>query len=119
MTRVPTEGTELPDIETQEGLKMLEKKDQQIDAGLSQVAAGVNELKNIALDMRDEVKVQSSMVDEITSKVDGASEHLNSLNKKMKKTLSQTRSGDRFILDFILCVVLLAVVGYIISMVTG
>lgn len=35
----------------------------------SQVAEGVSELKNIALDMRDEVKMQSSMVDEITSKV--------------------------------------------------
>ena len=68
-TRVPTGGTELPDIETQEGLKQLQRKDQQIDEALDQVAEGVSELKNIALDMRDEVKIQSSMVDEITSKV--------------------------------------------------
>ncbi|KAL3932415.1 MAG: hypothetical protein SGPRY_000713 [Prymnesium sp.] len=90
---VPTGGTELPDLETAEGLKQLQRKDQQIDEALeqvmwilsyglelghvrantmwctSQVAEGVSELKNIALDMRDEVKMQSSMVDEITSKV--------------------------------------------------
>jgi len=76
----------------------------------------VSELKNIALDMRDEVKIQSSMVDEITSKVDSANVHLNSMNKRMKKTLESTRSADRFILDFILLVILLGVIGYIVSM---
>jgi len=69
--------------------------------------------------MRDEVKVQSAMVDEITNKVDAASSHLNTMNRKMKQTLAQTRSADRFILDFILLVVLLAIIGYIVSMVTG
>lgn len=44
------------------------------------MAEGVSELKNIALDMRDEVKIQSSMVDEITSKVGGAPRfHLSAL----------------------------------------
>ena len=76
----------------------------------AQVAEGVSELKNIALDMRDEVKIQSSMVDEITSKVDSANVHLNSMNKRMKKTLESTRSADRFILDFILLVILLGIV---------
>ena len=75
--------------------------------------------REYALHMRDEVKVQSAMVDEITHKVDSAGAHLSNLNKKMKKTLAQTRSADRFILDFILLVVLLAIIGYIISMVTG
>ena len=36
---------------------------------LDVVAEGVNELRNIALTMRDEVKVQTAMVDEITQKV--------------------------------------------------
>lgn len=115
-SRVPTGGTELPDIETQEGLRQLQRKDQVIDEALEQVAEGVSELKNIALDMRDEVKIQSSMVDEITSKVDSANVHLNSMNKRMKKTLESTRSADRFILDFILLVVLLGIIGYIITM---
>jgi len=34
----------------------------------------------------------------------------------MKKTLESTRSADRFILDFILLVILLGVIGYIVSM---
>jgi SYP7 family syntaxin len=114
-------GSALPEIdsETQEGLQLLERKNVAIDEQLEVVAEGVNELKSIALNMRDEVKVQSAMVDEITSKVDSASSHLNNMNRKMKQTLAKTRSADRFILDFILLVVLLAIVGYIISMVTG
>jgi len=116
-TRVPTGGTELPDLETVEGLRMIQRKDQQIDEALDQVAEGVSELKDIALTMRDEVKIQSSMVDEITNKVDSANQHLNSMNKRMKKTLEATRSADRFILDFILLIILLGIVGYIISMI--
>ena len=114
-------GSSLPEIdsETQEGLQLLERKNHAIDEQLEVVAEGVSELKSIALNMRDEVRVQSAMVDEITNKVDSANTHLNSINKKMKQTLAQTRSADRFILDFILCVVLLAIIGYIISMFTG
>ena len=111
-------GTELPDIETQEGLQQLERKNVAIDEQLEVVAEGVSELRTIALNMRDEVKVQSAMVDEITTKVESAATHLNTINKKMKKTLAQTRSADRFILDFILVTILLAIIGYIISLVT-
>jgi len=117
VNRVPFGETELPDIETQEGLQQLQQKDQRIDEELEQVAAGVADLKSVALDIRDEVKVQAAMVDEITHKVDRASKHLTGINKKMKKTLQQTRSADRFILDFILLVVLLGIIGYIISLV--
>ena len=94
-------------------------KNRHIDQQLEVVAEGVNELKSIALNMRDEVKVQSAMVDEITTKVVSASTHLTSINKRMKQTLAQTRSADRFILAVILLVVLLAIIGYIVSMFTG
>ena len=90
--------------------------DQAIDQQLEVVAEGVQELKSIAVAMRDEVKVQGAMVDEITSKVDNASAQLTNINKKMKKTLQSTRSADRFILDFILLVIVLGIAGYVVSM---
>ena len=95
---------------------MLAAKDKVIDEGLDQIAEGVQDLKSLALDMRDEVKVQSAMVDEITSKVDSASSQLSGINKKMKKTLQSTRSADRFILDFILLAIVLGIAGYVVSM---
>ena len=117
-TSASTEHREIG-ADTQEGLQLLAEKNAVIDQQLEVVAEGVSELKTIALTMRDEVKVQSAMVEEITSKVDAASSHLNNINRRMKQTLMQTRSADRFILDFILLTVLLAIVGYIISLVTG
>lgn len=112
-------GTELPEIdaETTQGLQQLERKNEQIDEQLEIVAEGIGELKDIALNMRDQVKVHGAMVGEITTKVELASSHLNTINKKMKTTLARTRSADRFILDFILIVIILGIVGYIISMV--
>ena len=62
-TRTFTSGTELPDIETQEGLKQLQRKDMQIDEALEEVGEGVAELKDIALKMSEEVKMHSAMVD--------------------------------------------------------
>ena len=110
-------GTELPDIETQQGLMQLEQKNRQIDDQLDVVAEGVQELKQIALTMNAEAKTQAAMVDEITNKVESVQSHLNTINKEMKKTLASTRSADRFILDFILLVILLAIIGYIVNMV--
>jgi hypothetical protein len=49
--------------------------------------------------------------------VDKANVKLNNINKRMKRALIKTRSADRFILDFILIVVLLGIVGFIIMLV--
>ena len=48
--------------------------------------------------------------------VDNARAQLTNINKKMKKTLQSTRSADRFILDFILLVIVLGIAGYVVSM---
>merc|ERR1712216_179090 len=89
----PTQ-TELADIdeEVAEGLQQLKDKDQEIDKDLDEISAGVTQLKNIAMDMQDEVKMQAVMVDEITNKVDHAHAHIKNINKKMKQTISKVRS---------------------------
>lgn len=115
--QAPSSSTELSDIESLEQLHVLKDKDLQIDAHLEAVSEGVAELKTIALVMRDEVKIQSGMVDEITNKVESVEKRLHNTNKHMKRSLARTRSADRFVIDFILLAVLLAIVGYIISMV--
>ena len=79
------------DAETQQGLQVLERKNEVVDQQLEVVAEEPRELKSIALHMRDEVKVQSAMVDEITHKVESAGAHLSNLNKKMKDSLADAR----------------------------
>lgn len=111
--------TELPDIDVQEGLQALAKTDERIDNELEEISSGVQDLKHIALDMKEEVRLQSAMVDEITNKVDGAHDHLHNINRKMKNALKEVRSADRFILDFILIVIILGIATYCYNMFTG
>lgn len=115
-TRTPTE-TELPDIETREGLQELQRTDQRIDEELQGISVSVQALGALAVDMRDEVEMQTAMIDQVTTKVDKANAQVKNLNRRMKEALRKTRAGDRFIIDFILLVVLLGVVGYLISIV--
>lgn len=53
------------------------------------------------------------------AQVDGANEHLHNLNRKMKNALKEVRSADRFIIDFILIVVILGIATYCYNMFTG
>jgi hypothetical protein len=112
-----TPETALPDLETQAELDHLEAGDRQIDQGLQVVAEGVRDLRTIAVDMRDEMTLQRTMMNDIEGKVDKANVKLNNVNRRMKRALVKTRSADRFILDFILIVVLLGIVGFIIMLV--
>lgn len=55
----------------------------------------------------------------LTTQVDGANEHLHNLNRKMKNALKEVRSADRFIIDFILIVIILGIATYCYNMFTG
>jgi predicted nucleic acid-binding Zn-ribbon protein len=104
--------TELPDIDD-EGFQLLRKTDMEIDQKLDQVGEGVQVLKNMATEMGKEVELQTVMISELDHKVDKVNVQLENLNKRLKKALTSVRKADRFIIDFILLVVLLALVGYI------
>jgi len=118
-TRVPiTADTALPDLETQAELDQMQARDRKIDEGLQVVSEGVSELQAVAIDMREEMTMQRTVIDEVESNVDKANAKLTNINKRMKRALTKTRSADRFIMDFILIVVLLGVIGFIIMLVT-
>jgi len=105
--------TELPDIEGDEGFALLRKNDALIDQKLDIAAEGVRVIKELATEMGKEIQTQGVMMEEIENKVDRTQAHLDNLNRRLKKTLDKVRKGDRFILDFILLVILLALGGFI------
>jgi len=65
----PAMESALPDIDVQEGLQQLKATDQRIDQDLEEIEVGVSDLRTLAIDMKEEVRLQSAMVDEITHKV--------------------------------------------------
>jgi len=105
--------TSLPDIDGDEGFQLLRLQDQEIDEKLEQVSRGVKDLETMAKEMGKEIDMQGMMIDEVESKVVIANEKLANLNKRLKKTLAAYRKPDRFCIDIILLVVLLAIGGYL------
>jgi len=109
--------TELPDIEGDEGFQQMRKNDKAIDSMLDNVAAGVNDLKEIATEMGKEVAKQGVMLDDLDVKVDKVNDELENINIRLRKALESVRKGDRFIVDIILLCILLGLCGYIYSVV--
>eukprot|EP00033_Pygsuia_biforma_P001369 GCRY01001550.1.p1 GENE.GCRY01001550.1~~GCRY01001550.1.p1 ORF type:complete len:272 (-),score=70.59 GCRY01001550.1:57-872(-) len=105
--------TDLPPIEVQEGLAMLQERNEEIDQGLDELHDGVKVLKTMAGDMGRELELQDVMITDITNDVDHATEHLRNINRKMRKALDKARKGDKLILDIILLTVLLGIIAYI------
>jgi len=109
--------SKLPDIPDDEGFALLQKNDQIIEGKLVVVGEGVQVLKQMAIEMGREVEQQGEMLTELEKNMDQAQATLDNLNKRLKKTLSEVRSADRFCIDFILLVVVLAIAAYIYNLV--
>ncbi|KAL7753703.1 hypothetical protein RI367_000634 [Sorochytrium milnesiophthora] len=110
---------ELPDIEVQEDLALIRQRNIDLDQELDEIAAGVGQLKQIAITMGEEVDKQNAMLDEVETKVDKVQEHMLSVNMKMKQALDGVMKGDRFLVNCILICVLLGLIGYIATQLTG
>jgi len=104
--------TSLPDIED-ESFQLLIQNDDKINEQLENVAKGVGVLKDMANEMGKEIEMQGMMIDELDHKVEKTNAKLINLNKRLKKTLESVRKADRFCIDIILLVVILAIGGYL------
>lgn len=108
--------TSLPDIDDA-GFQLLRKNDQVIDGMLDNVAAGVNDLREIATEMGKEAETQGVMLENLEVRVDKVNDELENINLRLRKALENVRKGDRFIVDIILLCILLGLCGYIYSIV--
>ncbi|ORZ32124.1 hypothetical protein BCR44DRAFT_1441118 [Catenaria anguillulae PL171] len=70
-----------------EDLALIRQRNMDIDQELDEIAAGVNVIKQIAIQMGDELDKQNEMLDNIETKVDKANEHVAAVNEKMKLAL--------------------------------
>lgn len=66
-----------------------------------------------------EIEMQTVMIDEITTKVEKTGTNLINLNKSLKNTLDGVMKGDKFIMNFVLLLILLALIAFIVSQVVG
>ncbi|XWS73721.1 hypothetical protein CRYUN_Cryun02cG0152700 [Craigia yunnanensis] len=80
------------------------------DEGLDIISEGLDTLKNIALDMNEEIDRQVPLMDEIDTK---ATSDIQRTNVRLKKTVTQIRSSRNFCIDIILLCVILGIASYL------
>ncbi|CAA7027916.1 unnamed protein product [Microthlaspi erraticum] len=90
-----------------------EMRRQKQDEGLDVISEGLDALKNLARDMNEELDKQVPLMDEMESKVDGATSDLKNTNIRLKQQLVKMRSSRNFCIDIILICVVLGIVSYI------
>eukprot|EP00298_Acanthocystis_sp_HF-20_P001383 c11787_g2_i1.p1 GENE.c11787_g2_i1~~c11787_g2_i1.p1 ORF type:complete len:296 (+),score=96.57 c11787_g2_i1:30-890(+) len=111
----PAVNTSLPPIEVQQELQVFKKRDQELDKGLTEISKGIKRVKNAAEAIGDELDLQAGMLVEIEKKVDDANEHMLNINRKMKETLKRVKAADRFLINFILLMIVLGIAAYLYS----
>jgi len=70
-------------------------------------------LKHLATTMGNQIEQQNVMIDEITTNAEKANARLRETNTRLKNALDKVRKPDRFIIDCILIIILLAIATYI------
>jgi len=105
--------SELPDIPDDEGFQLLKKNNTLIDKKLDAVSDGVQVLRGMAEEMGKEIEMQGSMIGELGKKMDDTQGTLDNLNRRLRNTLEKVRKADRFCIDIILLIVILAIGAYV------
>ncbi|CAN1805463.1 SYP71 [Linum perenne] len=83
------------------------------DHGLEMISEGLDNLKNMAHDMNEEMDRQAPLADEIDAKVDKAASDLKNTNVRLKDTVTQLRSSRNFCIDIVLLCVILGIAAYL------
>ncbi|XP_073312141.1 syntaxin-71-like [Primulina huaijiensis] len=83
------------------------------DQGLDFISEGLDTLKNLALDMNEELDRQVPLIDEIDTKVDKATSDIRNTNVRLKDTVLKVRSTKNFCIDIILLCVILGIAAYL------
>mmetsp|Transcript_9418 Transcript_9418/g.27023 ORF Transcript_9418/g.27023 Transcript_9418/m.27023 type:complete len:98 (-) Transcript_9418:228-521(-) len=74
---------------------------------------GLGRLKGIAIDMHEEVRLQSVMIDEITAKAESANNELRNINKRMDRVLQQAGGASRGSINLVLVLLILSLLLFI------
>lgn len=89
------------------------ERDLALDAKLSAIKKGVQTLGAIAGDINNELDVQKVMLDEVDSKMVHVTDKLETRNHEIKALLESTGGAGRWCPALVLCIILMACVGYI------
>jgi len=114
------EPEEEPQPMTAEEQAFMQQHDQNLkdqDELLDEISKGMDELKQIGLDMNKTLTIQNQMLDVIEEKVDKNIEKLKNANKRLKDIMEQSGGMTVWCPRLVCIIILLALVGYIFNLV--
>jgi len=98
----------------------MEEKDtayKEQDAVLEEISKGLDELLELGEDMNKNLKVQENMLDELGTKIDNNIENFKNANARLKHLLDESGGLSRWCPMIICFIILIALCGYIFSIV--
>jgi len=107
-----------PEVEIDPALMEIQATREGFDEDIAQIKDGVGMLRDIAVDMGEELKVQSAHMDEVEKTVDEGLSHLNTLNDKLGETLNDAKSSKACLCNLLLLLIVLSLAYYIYTLLT-
>ena len=106
------------DEEFMQFFEQTKQNDVKIDEAVDRISAGVSRLHDNALAIKDELKVQNAMLNEVEEKTDRIHGNLKGLNKKLKQTINEV-DKDKICIYVFCCVLLLGLAGGVYWVIEG
>lgn len=106
-------------LEVQQWYAQVEANKQEQEALLLEVDKGLDVLLNLANDLKREIDIVGVAIDEVDETMDETQTELNQANDRLDKLLEQSGGLARWCPIMICCVVLLALVAYLINLGRG
>ncbi|KAF4136126.1 hypothetical protein GN958_ATG14684 [Phytophthora infestans] len=95
----------------------IQRNDQRFDNIIEQIGTGVQELGQQARMLNEELQQQAIMIDGLGERIDNTQAHVESVNKKMKETLTKVGRGpDKCMMDMICLILLLGILAVVYNM---
>lgn len=83
------------------------------DGHLEDISGSLKTLKSIGGDIGEEIQRQETVIDEMETKIDGATAQIANNNEKLRGLVTSMRSTRNFCVDVTLICIVLGIVGYI------
>jgi len=121
-----TDDVEMDDVETKQPISAQEQQfymevqenDKKMDVLLDVINQGLQDLKNMATDIGTNLDTQAKMLEEVDQKMDDTLENFQTANARLRQLMEENTGGvETWCPIIILIIVLLAIVGYIFSIV--
>lgn len=105
------------EIDIDQGVKQIQKQNAAMDAQISKLQEGVVELREVALNMGEELKMQTAVVQELTGSLDMELRQLEDLNAKLQDTIDTAKKNNHILLDVFMVLVIFGLISYLYTLV--